>query len=346
MNFKFSRMPLTEQTEELLNAVYPDESLKTLALTYLLFYEIFPCELSLMKMKDQFCDELLNYNQRHMQRFNLGVIAGEQVTQSLESVEVEAVYSAITQEIFANIETNHKNILIDKLIYEDNITDYQVKTKFQEHVDGLSTRASGKKEVYGFTSLNSSSNNQRYVYYYHIDQSSKVLTIFRPINKKKLDKEILRFFENYSKSQKMTMKIYEDLPKNFLFNSCPDVFLGFLLQKIFESQLSFEDSLRLCYYNLVHFIIDDSDVNNLGDKLDGSENENENYNIPYGDQKIGSADDEFDDFDNDDFGVSPVAGNNQDNKHLNFNNKKPPVQDEEDDINFDDDDFDDICDDF
>jgi hypothetical protein len=340
-------MPIIEQTEEVLNHVYPDETLKTLALTYLFFYETFPSELSLAKMKDQFCDELLNYNEKHMQRFNLGVIAGEQVTQSLEAVEVEAVYSAITQEIFSNIEENHKDMLIDKLICDDSITDYQIKTKFQEHIDGLSTRSHGMKEVFGFTSLNSSSNNQRYVYYYHINLPSKSLAVFRPTNKKKLDKEILRYFENYSKSQKMTLKVLEDLPKNFLFNSCPDVFLGFMIQKIFETKLSFEDGLRICYYNLVHFIIDDSDINNLGEKMDGSENDNENYELAYGNPKLGSADDDFDDFDNDDFGVSPVAGGRQDgSKPMAFNGSKPPVQEEEDDINFDDDDFDDICDDF
>lgn len=344
LNFAGSRLSLADQTEEILNAFYPDESLKTLALTYLLFYEIFSSELSLQHLKSQFGDELLNYNERHMQRFNLGVISGEQVTASLESPQTETEYSEIAQEIFMGIEADHTDILIDKLICEDSVTDYQVKTKFQEHVDGLSTRSSGMKEVYGFTFLSSSSNNQRYVYYYHVNFVAKTLVVFRPINKKKLDKEILRYFENYSKSMKLTMKVFEDLPKNFLSNSCPDVFLAFLLQKVFESRLSFEDSLRLCYYNLIHFIIEEPDMNNIDEKMNGSENDQ--YNVPYGDHKIGSGDDEFDDFDNDDFGVSPVGGGAQDNKQMNFNSKKPPIQDEEDDINFDDDDFDDICDDF
>lgn len=322
---------LTSENEGLLNMIYPIEDLKVLALCYLMFFDTFTSDFSFSSMKKVFKENLQKYSEEHMQRFNITTVAGEQVTQALETQELEGLYSLFTQNITNVIESEHKDIILDKLVSENEITDYQIKTKVQEFLDSLKLKLKSPfKKSFGYISLISTNKNARYFYYFHCNIELKTMVIFKTNSKRKIEKELLNMFQKVALSLSFKLTLLEDVPRNFLASNCPDVFMAFILQKIIESGMKFEDALRMYYYNMVPFIIDENDI--IGDEIqDDSQQPDENCL---------EGGEESDDFNNEP--SNKIASNQIKNEE----NKKRKQDEDEDDVNFDDDDFDDICDDF
>ena len=233
-------------------------------MSYLFFYDSFPADFSFKQTKTSFQNRLAKYDSVSTQLFGITMVASDQVTQSLENPELESFYALYSQNVINLIENEHKDVLLDQLVMENELSEFQIKTRIEEFLDKYKSKISGSKnQGFAFISLMSTNNNVRYFYFYHCDLPRKVITLFKTVSRRKFESEIMGMFEKLASSIGFMLIILQDLPRNYLASNCPEVFISFLIEKVLMEGMDFQKALRICHYNLVPFILDENDFGEL-----------------------------------------------------------------------------------
>lgn len=336
---KTESLPVSPKVQSNLNALYPTEFCAQLALAYLFYFDCFPGGFELAAIKETFRQRLTCYCETNMQLFCLTLVSGEQVLSSLESPEFEAIYSEQVNSILINIENDHPEMVLEAFTNETSLTDFQIKTKVEEFTDSLRDKLTGTvTKVVCNLSLNSTNRNTRYNYFLSLDLTIKEAVVVRTFGARKVENEVMCHFERLAESKGLKLKVLEDLPRNNLATNSPEIFLAFLADKMVSEGLSFEDAFRLCFYNLVPFILNESDFEEALMDEQGLES-------PKGSERQ-EANSEFDRIE--DELESHSLGKEREKEEKEKEKARPQAEagDDDDDVNFDDDDFDDINDDF
>ena len=311
------------ELSELLNTLYPIPSLRQLAFSYHMIMETNDGLININNCKRFFQLELRNYEEADMQRFNLTCCSNDQVMASFADPQVEDTmntFAELTLQQFLEVPGS----LLLRLSHENEISDIEIKNKVDEFLrESLKGLSNQEALIMGSIILISDNNACKYIYTFNIDTPTKTIKIYRTKGRKPVDDDILALFQTHSEQNSLTPLLYEDIPRNSLINNYPDILLAFTIQRMMTEMLPFETALRQLTFCSLPFICDEAEM--TGDVTDNNGGTREQL-----------EDDEFEEIGYDEGEgyqrePGPPRGGNQE---------------ESEDIDFDDDDFDDIVDDF
>lgn len=105
--------------------------------------------------------------------------------------------------------------------------------------------------------------SEKYIYYLNFDKNKKRLNLFYTINKRKNHDKVLKYFKEFCDGINYSLKCLTCFNKVLFINNYPEIFLAFLLQKIFENQADFIDVLKIMSFNCVPFITEEEDSSRM-----------------------------------------------------------------------------------
>ena len=310
---------------ELLMTLYPIASLKQLALCYHMIMETNDGAINIANCKRFFQVDLKNYDETDMQRFNLTCCSNDQVMASFANPQIEETMNAFAEMTLQQYVEAPGSILL-RLSHEEDITENEIKAKVAEFLEASFKQINRQEAmVIGSIILISTENSVRYIYMFNIDNASKSVKIYRTRGRKPADEEILVSFSSNADVIGYSTVVYEDIPRNSLVNNYPDILLAFVIQRMMTEAMPFEQVLKQLTFNSLPFIYDEGDMTGENTENNGGTN-----------QQL--EDDDFEEIGLEDGNV--VA--HQPGQRMPGVN----TQEESEDIDFDDDDFDDIVDEF
>lgn len=336
LSSKSLSLQVSKKAEATLDGYFQVPQLKVLSILFSTLYEAQKYPFDLESIKSQLGTFLDQYSEDDMQRFNLTTISSEQVTQAFELESVELYYCQVIEEALSVARSSH-GYLIEGISNPEELTDFQIKQTIEEALTGFQIDKTPYRSILLTVSLQSKSNSCSYKYFFHANCGTKKAILFRPICQKKLDKDILKMFNDFSTAKGFRLSFYEDLPRNTIFANDMDIFAAFFIKTELESGARAEENLRRLFFSLISFVANEEDEEEMNNQ--GEFDQNDRF------------EDDFDaDFD-DDADMKKSGGKKSLEKgftdDLNFEDMKQPIAskkpmtDEPSDV-----DFDDIIDDF
>lgn len=262
---QFSCTIIDDETNQIYEGFFPDYYLRVLALTYNIFYESCIFEFQVNQFKSFFESTVNQFTDVKLQRFLLTLISIDQVTQNMENEAIENCLTNFSESVFEDI-ISEGTCHFNRLIMEQEIPEHQVFEVTSEFLTKFSSEyreknLSQKFKIFGYINL-IDLNENKYVYYYQIEPQKNNMIVFRTINKRKYDRQILQLFQKKFQELGLDVMFYEDIPRHFMMNACPEIIMAIAINKLAES-IQFEQILQIMSFNLIPCILDEEELMNF-----------------------------------------------------------------------------------
>jgi hypothetical protein len=90
-----------------------------------------------------------------------------------------------------------------------------------------------KFKIFGYINIQDESEN-KHVYYFYIEPTKNNMIVFRTLNKRNEDFKILSLIQKKISQLKINIMFYEDIPRHFMMNACPEIIMAIAINKLAE----------------------------------------------------------------------------------------------------------------